>query len=322
VIAPLPSLSSRLACGTALLCAVSCATAASALGLVFPGSTTLVASTPTEVGQHPIATDAYDDGEIPNLIASGQVTQLTWQIAGVDADTLMATLQTQIEAQGYAVPFTCDARACGGFDFRHGLPVGDAPAMHVDLGNFHYLTATRDGEDGTHYAALMISQGGDTGFVHLALIQPETAEPAPVILSTRTPDVVADIPDIDTSDLIALLTEEGAAPLDDLVFETGASALSGERYASLVALAEFLNADPSRQIVLVGHTDALGSLSGNIALSRARAGAVREFLIAEFGVSASQIEAEGIGYLSPRASNETAEGREANRRVEVVLALQ
>ena len=299
-----------------MLYALTFGSNAAALELEFPGYAELVSRVPATVAQHPVATAGFDGRLIPTLSASGHVTQFTWQISGAVADTLAATLHAQIEAQGYAVPFACAAQACGGFDFRHGLPVGNPPEMHVDLGNFHYITATRDGEDGTHYAALMISQGGDTGFVHLALIQPETEDvPAPVVQSTRSPDL-----ELENGDMIATLIAQGSIALDDLEFETGASALTGDTYVSLEELAAFLNADPDRSVVLVGHTDNLGSLSGNIALSEARAAAVRDFLLTQLGVSGDQVTAEGIGYLAPRATNDTPDGRDANRRVEVVLA--
>ncbi|ABD53198.1 OmpA family protein [Jannaschia sp. CCS1] len=305
---------------TAMVCAafICLPSAGQTFDLTFPAAAELVHISDPEGGQHPIATGPWSaTSGVPTQIASGDVQQFTWQVTGVDVTTagLLMTLREQIEAQGYTVPFTCFASACGGFDFRHALPVGAAPEMHVDLGDFHYLTALS--EDGDTRAALMISRGGAIGFVHLALIQPPS-DPAPVIQSTRAPE-----PGVDDSpsptDLIERLRTTGSAPLDDLQFETGASQLSGERYGSLTALAAFLAEDPARSIVLVGHTDALGSLSGNIALSRSRALAVLQFLTGELGVDPAQVEFQGIGFLSPRASNTTPEGREANRRVEVVL---
>lgn len=292
---------------------------ASALELSFPATADLVRTTDPVDGQHPIATGPWSAGAVPTFAANGVVQAFTWQITGADITTngLLTTLRDQLEAQGYTIPFTCFASACGGFDFRHALPVGSAPEMHVDLGDFHYLTAVS--EDAETQAAIMISRGGATGFVHMALIQPPSAAPTPVIQSTRTPEVDAGNPTV-PGDLIARLTAMGAAPLDDLQFETGASNLSGDTHGSLIALAAFLTDDPARRVVLVGHTDALGSLSGNIALSRARAQAVRQHLIGELGIDPAQVDAQGIGFLSPRASNITPEGREANRRVEVVLA--
>jgi OOP family OmpA-OmpF porin len=63
----------------------------------------------------------------------------------------------------------------------------------------------------------------------------------------------------------------------------------------------------------------VGTLENNIALSRARAEAVRQHLVEALGVDPAQVSATGIGYLAPRATNATAAGREANRRVEAVL---
>ncbi len=317
--------------GAPVLCAVVLflPQPAPALDLDFPGGAELVASAPPVAGLHPIATAPWREGGPPTDPAEGLVQQSTWRVTGdgLTSLSLLTALRDQIVAQGFAIGFTCFADGCGGFDFRHALPLGEPPDMYVDLGDFHYLAATADGPDGPQELALTVSMGGDVGFVHLALVQPVTEAPAPVIQSSRAPVVViAETPPpivpegLNGDGLIARLLEMGSAPLDDLQFQTGASDLSGESYASLSALAAFLAEDPDRAIVLVGHTDASGSLAGNVALSEARASAVRRFLTAELGVNPQQVEAQGIGFLAPRASNTTPEGREANRRVEVVLA--
>ena len=73
------------------------------------------------------------------------------------------------------------------------------------------------------------------------------------------------------------------------------------------------------RIALVGHTDTVGGLEANINVSRARARSVRQRLIESYGIAEERLDAEGMGYLAPVASNLTAEGRDQNRRVEVVL---
>ena len=73
------------------------------------------------------------------------------------------------------------------------------------------------------------------------------------------------------------------------------------------------------RVALVGHTDAQGSLDANIALSKRRAQAVADRLVAGHGVARAQLQAEGMGWLAPVATNLTPEGREANRRVEAVV---
>jgi OOP family OmpA-OmpF porin len=108
--------------------------------------------------------------------------------------------------------------------------------------------------------------------------------------------------------------------LDDLVFDSGSADLGPGVFGSLASLSAYLAANPTRRITLVGHTDATGDLASNIALSKRRAESVRDRLVQTYGVPPDQIGAEGAGFLSPRASNLTAEGRTENRRVEAMLA--
>ena len=88
------------------------------------------------------------------------------------------------------------------------------------------------------------------------------------------------------------------------------------------ALAGMLKAHPKLDILLVGHTDNQGAMDRNLVLSRQRAAAVRDRLTNEFGINPRRIEIAGAGYLVPQTSNATAAGKEANRRVEVVLMSQ
>nr|WP_241741229.1 OmpA family protein [Gemmobacter straminiformis] len=96
------------------------------------------------------------------------------------------------------------------------------------------------------------------------------------------------------------------------------AALSSGDYASLRELADWLAANPEARVTLVGHTDASGSVEANTALSQKRADAVREVLVASYGIAPDRIAAKGLGPAAPRASNDTPEGRLKNRRVEVL----
>ncbi len=90
-------------------------------------------------------------------------------------------------------------------------------------------------------------------------------------------------------------------------------------FDSLRQLSDYLKERPDARIALVGHTDAVGALDSNIALSRRRAASVVRRLVDKYGVPRTQITADGVGYLAPRASNQTDAGRALNRRVEVIL---
>jgi outer membrane protein OmpA-like peptidoglycan-associated protein len=74
-------------------------------------------------------------------------------------------------------------------------------------------------------------------------------------------------------------------------------------------------------IVVEGHTDSYGSDSANFILSQDRADAVRQFLIGNMGIDPERLSSIGYGETRPVATNETAEGRARNRRIDLVLRL-
>lgn len=83
-------------------------------------------------------------------------------------------------------------------------------------------------------------------------------------------------------------------------------------------LADNLDKYPDTDLLIVGHTDSIGSASYNQDLSLRRAQAAAALLVAD-GVARSRIRTDGKGLSEPVASNETAEGRQQNRRVEVAI---
>lgn len=104
-----------------------------------------------------------------------------------------------------------------------------------------------------------------------------------------------------------------------VIFATGKSEVLPAAQQRLNAVAAFLKTSPERAITVEGHTDNVGPDNFNMALSQARADAVRLYLIGQ-GVMAEKIRAIGMGEGQPIATNGTNEGRTTNRRVEIILA--
>ena len=104
--------------------------------------------------------------------------------------------------------------------------------------------------------------------------------------------------------------------LEGVNFETGKATLTPESETILNGVAESLVANDSIKVQVAGHTDNTGSAAVNARLSKQRAEAVRQFLIAH-GVAEDRLTAKGFGPSKPIASNKTAEGRAQNRRVEL-----
>lgn len=296
------------------------APAAAALTLDLPGAATLTAERSDPATSHAVSVGPWAEGRVERIAAEGAVTQAAWRLRGSELSTLqlLRPLRDQLSRAGYEILFECETDGCGGYDFRYENDILPEPEMHVDLGDFRYLAARRPGE-AADYVTLFVSRSSESGFVQLTRIGPPEEAPVTMATSTKTPDATAATEPALGDGIAARLQAEGTAALDDLVFETGASRLGEGPFGSLADLAAFLIADPARRVTLVGHTDAQGTLAANIALSKRRAAAVAERLVVEYGVAPEQIEAEGVGFLAPRASNASEEGRVRNRRVEAML---
>ena len=109
------------------------------------------------------------------------------------------------------------------------------------------------------------------------------------------------------------------ANMSDVLFKTGSFELMPAARERLAKVSGILLAYPSLHVQVEGHTDSVGSDEYNQDLSEKRARAVRDYFVQQ-GIAADSIEAHGFGKTQPIASNETPEGRQQNRRVELVLS--
>jgi outer membrane protein OmpA-like peptidoglycan-associated protein len=105
----------------------------------------------------------------------------------------------------------------------------------------------------------------------------------------------------------------------DVLFGTNQSTLKAGSARNLERLVDFLNSYPQRNLLIEGFTDSTGQHAGNLKLSERRSDAVRVALI-NAGINRSRIVARGYGESYPVASNSTSDGRQQNRRVEIVIS--
>jgi len=103
---------------------------------------------------------------------------------------------------------------------------------------------------------------------------------------------------------------------NEVLFDVNSSSLRSASRASLRDMADVFDKYPNTTIVVGGHTDSTGSAAYNQRLSERRASSVANYL-EDLGVRSSRIDAEGYGESQPRSSNNTASGRQSNRRVEI-----
>jgi outer membrane protein OmpA-like peptidoglycan-associated protein len=107
--------------------------------------------------------------------------------------------------------------------------------------------------------------------------------------------------------------------MGDVLFDTGKSDLRSEAREALAKLSGIVLNYPSLRLGIEGHTDSTGSANLNQTLSENRAGAVRDYLIGQ-GIDTKSLAAQGFGMGNPVADNGTAQGRQKNRRVEIIVS--
>ena len=283
---------------------------AHALELNMPVGLEQIAQNKSVLATIELPINVWDGSEVPNMKLTGAVTHTAFQSnVASKPNVVAAALLQQLVEQGYTLGLQCADRICGGYDFRFALPIMMPPAMYVDLGNYTFLSAYK----GKGQAVwILISQSLNNTHMQMTQVRPTgnvdvkfSALPIP-----KSPDQLLD-----------QLAETGHFILSDLSFDAGSANLNDDTFPSLLALAQFLGQNLKQSVVLVGHTDSSGSPDKNMKLSKQRAKAVQAMLLEQFpDIMPERVAYQGIGFLAPVASNDTAKGREMNRRVEVVIA--
>jgi len=308
----------------AALCATALAwltTAVSAAPLQLPPDARNTATSTQNITGFALPVAPFSAGAMQTRLLDGVATADAWRFAlnGKTTTDIANAIRDQLREAGYTILLDCADERCGGFDFRYQLYLLPEPDMHVDLGDFRFLSATGPaGSPAPNHLQIVVSRSPANGFVQITSLSPADTS-TPLVTGTKTPSARDVVGPTSNTPLSEHLLELGYAVLEGLRFGSGSSSLTTETSDPTAELAEFLQNNPDLTVALVGHTDARGAQSTNLALSRARAQAVLDRLVSTYGISRNRLAADGVGFLAPRASNLTKEGREKNRRVEVVV---
>lgn len=114
------------------------------------------------------------------------------------------------------------------------------------------------------------------------------------------------------------LAASGRVATQGILFDTGSDRIRPESTPTLKEIGAMLTEHADLRLVIEGHTDDVGDAKANEALSAKRAAAVRQYLMDKHGIDGDRLAAKGLGASKPAVPNTTAEGRQQNRRVELV----
>lgn len=298
------------------------ATSAVGFTLDMPRSAELVSSTQEDGSFYDLPTAPWNGDALPATQIMGSKLREIWQIhtPGLTTAQAIAPLMAQLAASGYEQLFNCETRQCGGFDYRFHTDIADSKEIQVNLGDFRAYSAAKDAANGVNIFA---SRTPDKVFLQVTFIGNTNSVPelkrngTEIVTPVRNTQIAS--PATPEGSLAERLFETGHAVLSGVVFASGATTLEGEDPESLQQLASLMKDNPTLMVAIVGHTDSQGSLEGNIAISKARARAVMQRLVQEYGIASTRLSGEGMGYLAPLSSNLSDGGRALNRRVEAIV---
>ena len=110
----------------------------------------------------------------------------------------------------------------------------------------------------------------------------------------------------------------GRVATQGIFFDTGSDRIRPESTPTLKQIGDMLKEHADLKLAVEGHTDNTGTAAANQALSEKRAQAIVTYLKSTYSVAADRLQAKGLGQTKPASSNDTSEGRQQNRRVELV----
>lgn len=198
---------------------------------------------------------------------------------------------------GFEILFTCREKGCG-----YGKVMKKYYGPRIGYKETGLLTAKLVREAGDVYVTLAVDQ--HNGHNYLTVVEAKPMETGLV--------------KVDADALLNDIDRTGHASIYGIYFDSGKSDVKPKSKQALGEIAKLLKKRPKLKLYVVGHTDSVGKLDYNKALSKRRAKAVVNVLTKDYGIASSRLHPEGVGPLAPVLANSSDGGRAKNRRVELV----
>jgi len=247
---------------------------------------------------------AFKDGKATDARRlEGRVTRIAYRTPpGPSILEVSRNFETQLAKAGFETLLACHVDQCGAIPFSEAIDALPIPQMWIDGFNYRYYSG-RKAEGGREtYAAVLVSKNNDNITAQLVVTQIGA-------IANKMVDAAA---------MAKGLGDAGHIALYGIYFDTDKATIKPESAPTLAEMAKLLNGQPRLNVFIVGHTDSQGAYEHNMTLSRQRAEAVANALVASYKIAKPRLFPAGVGYLAPVGSNATEDGRALNRRVELV----
>ena len=247
-------------------------------------------------------------------LLEGKITRILYRgPKGRPTLEILRNYRSALEGAAFELLYTCSDQECG--RLFHWLlykekkitttkTSGQAFDMPKDI---RYIAAKKTTADAVTHVSLLV-----------AIDSIWTKKPVTLFEIIESKAMDTGMVTVNADAMASGIQTTGHIAIYGIYFDINSANLKQESDTTLEEIDRLLKTRPSLSLLVVGHTDSQGGYNHNMDLSQRRAAAVVKTLVNRFGVSPKRLTAAGVGYLSPVASNDTAEGRSKNRRVELV----
>ncbi|ABC31018.1 Outer membrane protein and related peptidoglycan-associated (lipo)protein [Hahella chejuensis KCTC 2396] len=260
----------------------------------------------------PVSALSGDDKpyQFETLDLVGDLSRHYYELENVSTLKLYENYKAALSKGGFATVYSCELQQCG--DEYKSSHLGGLISLTESVYNYYrkpyFIVASKDAAKGKVYVALFIGGYEDETAVQQIILESEALED--------------DLITVDVDSLSRDIDETGKALLYGVFFDTDKAVVKDESKPTLEAIAGLLKKRPELLLYVTGHTDDTGAFQHNIELSSARAKAVVERLIKDYGVAQARLTPYGVGPVAPEADNLSDAGKKRNRRVELIRRLQ
>jgi len=243
----------------------------------------------------------------------GKITKTLYKApAGASPLAIYRNYEGALHKAGFETLYNCETKQCSQAGGRLQNVLGYGSKYLTSLGGHSldddasYLITAKEPKSNTYVVVMASHVWGDPSTVFYSV---DVVEMKPMQGGLVTVNAQALADDI---------AKSGHAAVYGIYFDTGKAVIKPESKPVLDEIAKLLGAQPGLKLHVVGHTDNMGSLASNMALSKQRADAVVKALVTDYHIASPRLLANGVGPLAPVANNKAEEGRAKNRRVELV----
>jgi len=250
----------------------------------------------------------------------GKVTRIAYNFPRERSSLeVLRNYQSALERAGLKTLFTCAKDACGQkfgvFWYERRLSDGFVQgsgtyAPFIDgRSDMRFLLAGGTRPDGSalHVGVFVFAPvKNQDGGLYLEIVEGKPMETGKVTANLNAAEMAKGI------------VNEGRVAVYGVYFDTGKAELKPDSKPALAEMAKMLQQEPKMKVFVVGHTDNQGVPAQNLALSQQRADAVVKALAEGYKIDPKRLSAKGMAAYAPLASNRAEDGRQKNRRVELV----